>query len=230
MKKILTVLCTMLICLSLLGCDNDPKYAEKILKEADSYFQSQQYDKAKDLYFQVANDHPKTDSGKQSIEILNNYNEKVEKDKSAIAAKKAAEEKAEAERKEAERKAHEEKIKPPVELSNIIIDTDMIGTPQVAIIMTNTSQKTIDAFKVKIYAYDNYGKQLKEFGSGSDYFSGISQRELVAGATTSGDYYWTLYGFENGRKFKAQLYSVHFTDDTSWEAESGQDVSVSGKM
>lgn len=230
MKKVLAtmIIITMLGIIS--GCGNDPKEADHLLKSAGDSFSAQEFDKAKRIYTKIVENHPKTDAGRKAAEILNGYDQAVEKAKEEIAAKKAAEEKAEAERKEAERKAYEEKIKPPVKLSNLIIEKDMIGTPEVSLIMTNTSNKIIDAYKVKIYAYDNYGKQLKEFGHGDDYFAGISQNELQPGATTSSDYHWSLMGFSNGRKFKLVLYSIHFTDDTTWESVDGQEVSISGKM
>lgn len=134
------------------------------------------------------------------------------------------------EKTDAEKKAHEEAIKPPVTLSRTIITPNVIGEPTLSLIMKNDSQKTINAFKLHIYAYDNYGKQVKQFGHGDDHFSAISQREIEPGGTTSSQYTWTLHGFDNGRKFKVQLYSIHFSDGTEWTAEKDQDVSIEGSF
>ena len=139
--------------------------------------------------------------------------------------KKAAEEKA-----AADKKAHEEAIKPPVTLNKLTITPDIIGQPLVSLSMTNNSQKDIDAFKVQISAYDNYGSKLKEFGVGKDHFNGISQDALPAGATTPDSRHWEMSGFDNGRRFVLRLMSIHFADGTEWNTEDSQQVTVEGKF
>lgn len=139
--------------------------------------------------------------------------------------KKAAEEKA-----AADKKAHEEVIKPPVTLNKLTITPDIIGQPLVSLSMTNNSKKDIDAFKVQISAYDNYGSKLKEFGVGKDHFNGISQDALPAGATTPDGRHWEMSGFDNGRRFVLRLMSIHFSDGTEWNTEDSQQVTVEGKF
>lgn len=139
--------------------------------------------------------------------------------------KKAAEEKA-----AADKKAHEEAIKPPVTLNKLTITPDIIGQPLVSLSMTNNSQKDIDAFKVQISAYDNYGSKLKEFDVGKDHFNGISQDSLPAGATTPAGRRWEMTGFDKGRRFVLRLMSIHFTDGTEWKTEDSQEVTVEGKF
>ena len=144
---------------------------------------------------------------------------------SAAEQKKAAEEKA-----AAEKKAHEEAIKPPVTLNKLTIEPDIIGQPLVSLSMTNNSQKDIDAYKVQISAYDNYGSKLKEFDIGKDHFNGISQDSLPAGATTSDGRRWEMTGFDKGRRFVLRLMSIHFTDGTEWKTEDNQEVTIEGKF
>lgn len=139
--------------------------------------------------------------------------------------KKAAEEKA-----AAEKKAHEEAIKPPVTLNKLTITPDIIGQPLVSLSMTNNSKKDIDAFKVQIFAYDNYGTKLKEFDIGKDHFNGISQESLPAGATTPDSRHWEMTGFDNGRRFILRLMSIHFSDGTEWTTENDQQVTIEGKF
>lgn len=139
--------------------------------------------------------------------------------------KKAAEEKA-----AADKKAHEEAIKPPVTLNKLTITPDIIGQPLVSLSMTNNSQKDIDAFKVQISAYDNYGSKLKEFDVGKDHFNGISQDSLPAGATTPAGRRWEMTGFDKGRRFVLRLMSIHFTDGTEWKTEDSQEVTIEGKF
>lgn len=139
--------------------------------------------------------------------------------------KKAAEEKA-----AAEKKAHEEVIKPPVTLDKVIVKSNAIGEPLVSLIMTNHSGKTIDAYKVRISVYNNYGEQLKEFGVGTDHFGGISQDALADGQSSSSGRYWTLHGFDTGRKFVVRLMSIHYSDGTEWTTEQDQQVTAEGKL
>ena len=96
--------------------------------------------------------------------------------------------------------------------------------------MTNNSQKDIDAYKVQISAYDNYGSKLKEFDVGKDHFNGISQDSLPAGATTSDGRRWEMTGFDKGRRFVLRLMSIHFTDGTEWKTEDSQEVTIEGKF
>lgn len=139
--------------------------------------------------------------------------------------KKAAEEKA-----AADKKAHEEAIKPPVTLDKVIVKPNVIGEPLVGLVMTNHSGKTIDAYKVQISVYNNYGEQLKEFGVGNDHFNGISQDALGDGQSSSSSRSWTLHGFDTGRKFVVRLMSIHYSDGTEWTTEQDQQVTAEGKL
>lgn len=155
---------------------------------------------------------------------------KVTHDPNAKPVKTAAQEKAEqAEAAEKER-AHQEAIKPPVTLDRVIVKPNVIGEPLVSLVMTNHSGKTIDAYKVQISVYNNYGEQLKEFGVGNDHFNGISQDALGDGQSSSSSRSWTLHGFDTGRKFIVRLMSIHYSDGTEWTTEQDQQVTAEGKL
>lgn len=155
---------------------------------------------------------------------------KVTHDPNAKPVKTAAQEKAEqAEAAERER-AHQEAIKPPVTLDKVIVKPNVIGEPLVSLVMTNHSGKTIDAYKVQISVYNNYGEQLKEFGVGNDHFNGISQDALGDGQSSSSSRSWTLHGFDTGRKFVVRLMSIHYSDGTEWTTEQNQQVTAEGKL
>lgn len=155
---------------------------------------------------------------------------KVTHDPNAKSVKTAAQEKAEqAEAAEKER-AHQEAIKPPVTLDKVIVKPNVIGEPLVSLVMTNRSGKTIDAYKVQISVYNNYGEQLKEFGVGNDHFNGISQDALGDGQSSSSNRSWTLHGFDTGRKFVVRLMSIHYSDGTEWTTEQNQQVTAEGKL
>lgn len=155
---------------------------------------------------------------------------KVTHDPNTKPVKTAAQEKAEqAEAAEKER-AHQEAIKPPVTLDKVIVKPNVIGEPLVSLVMTNHSGKTIDAYKVRISVYNNYGEQLKEFGVGNDHFNGISQDALGDGQSSSSSRSWTLHGFDTGRKFVVRLMSIHYSDGTEWTTEQDQQVTAEGKL
>lgn len=155
---------------------------------------------------------------------------KVTHDPNAKPVKTAAQEKAEqAEAAERER-AHQEAIKPPVTLDKVVVKPNVIGEPLVSLVMTNHSGKTIDAYKVRISVYNNYGEQLKEFGVGNDHFNGISQDALGDGQSSSSSRSWTLHGFDTGRKFVVRLMSIHYSDGTEWTTEQDQQVTAEGKL
>ena len=155
---------------------------------------------------------------------------KVTHDPNAKPVKTAAQEKAEqAEAAEKER-AHQEAIKPPVTLDRVIVKPNVIGEPLVSLVMTNHSGKTIDAYKIQISVYNNYGELLKEFGVGNDHFNGISQDALGDGQSSSSSRSWTLHGFDTGRKFIVRLMSIHYSDGTEWTTEQDQQVTAEGKL
>lgn len=155
---------------------------------------------------------------------------KVTHDPNTKPVKTAEQKKAEqAEAAERER-AHQEAIKPPVTLDKVVVTPNVIGEPQVSLVMTNHSGKTIDAYKVRISVYNNYGEQLKEFGVGNDHFGGISQDALADGQSSSSSRSWTLHGFDTGRKFVVRLMSIHYSDGTEWTTEDSQKVTAEGKL
>lgn len=156
--------------------------------------------------------------------------EQQKEDKQKAAEAVAEQKRADDERKAQEEKAKQEAQKPPVALSNLVLDRNSIGEPRIGLAVTNTSNKIIDAFKIRVYAHDNFGKQVEAFGYGSGYFSGISQETISQGKSTSPSYKWTMHGFENGTKFKLQLMEVHFSDGTGWKTDDNQDVSISGEL
>lgn len=131
----------------------------------------------------------------------------------------------------AEQKAYEESIKPPVELLEAITKKNMIGEPMVSLGIKNNSQKTIDAYTISVYCYNNFNVALQEFGAGSDHFKGISQHSIAPGQTAGYDgRFWTLHGFETATKVEVVLEKIHFTDDTTWTPAKGQRVSVKGSL
>ena len=103
----------------------------------------------------------------------------------------------------------------PLEVTKTSVTEDTIGTPIANITVKNTSQKTVDAFKVTIKTFNNFGEPAKGFLTDNSY-NGISQDDKVAPNATA-DASWTLYNYDTTKKIEAEVYQVHFTDGTTWE-------------
>lgn len=102
----------------------------------------------------------------------------------------------------------------PLEVTKTSVTEDTIGTPIANVTVKNTSQKTVDAFKVTIKTFNNFGEPVKGFLTDNSY-DGISQDEKVLPNTTS-DASWTLYNYDTTKKIEAEVYQVHFTDGSTW--------------
>jgi RNA polymerase subunit RPABC4/transcription elongation factor Spt4 len=118
------------------------------------------------------------------------------------------------------------KVPLPANFKTVSVDVNMIGEPTVTAVLENNSDKTIDAYKVCVSAKNNYGDVVKEYGGGKEYYFGLSQRQIPPHQQSDAGYYWTLHGFENGTKFKVELYSIHYTDGTEWKAEQSDKEEV----
>lgn len=111
-----------------------------------------------------------------------------------------------------------QQVPAPAKFESTHIDKNLIGEPVLFIGLRNNSDKTIDAFRFKVTAYDNYGDKVKAYGT-EDAFHGQSQHAIAPGGTSDDDYYFTLHNLENGTKFTINLVSIHFSDGTSWDSQ-----------
>lgn len=103
----------------------------------------------------------------------------------------------------------------PLKIQGKSITYNAIGVPEANVVLKNVSDKTIDAIKVRIYPYDTYDNRVYNFG-GEGTFKGIAQR-INIDPNYRDAYTWTLNLFDNATKFNVEVYSVHFTDGTTWE-------------
>lgn len=105
----------------------------------------------------------------------------------------------------------------PLLLETSHINYNSIGIPLLSVSCANTSDKTIDAFTVNLYCYDNFNKRVNHYLHKNNVFKGICQETIYAGSKFDGTYFnWTVYGHENTTKFIPIITEVHFTDNTTW--------------
>jgi hypothetical protein len=107
----------------------------------------------------------------------------------------------------------------PLLISTTRFRHNSIGTPEISIAVDNNSDKTIDAFNVRFFLYDNFNNPVGHYGRGANTFDGIFQWESIAPRSAyDGSFsWWTLYGFDSATKYTGFVTSVHFTDNTTWE-------------
>jgi len=118
----------------------------------------------------------------------------------------------------AESKFYNEISECPLEITASYIRRNSIGTPELSVSCKNNSDKTIDAFTVSFYCYDNFNNPVNKYGYGGNALPAIAQVKISSGGTHDGNYYWwTAYGYENTTKYKAYITEIHFTDNTTWE-------------
>lgn len=110
-------------------------------------------------------------------------------------------------------KKEDKKEKVYLEIKDIKISSDSIGTPQISTIVKNTGKTDIDAFDVIIKCYDKYDKLLSAYGYGEEYFAGTSQDDIIKSKKTlDNDRYWSLYGFDTASRFEVAIIKYHDVD------------------
>lgn len=135
--------------------------------------------------------------------LKNEINQKIDEQK-----------KAEAKKAEEEQKRKEESA--PLKVVEAYVQKNSIGTPEAYVIVRNTSNKTIDAYKVSILCYNSFGEPVSDF-SGSNEYRGIAQDVYISPGETFGyNYYWLLAVQDTTTKITATITEVHFTDGTTW--------------
>jgi hypothetical protein len=113
------------------------------------------------------------------------------------------------------------KVDGPLQLDDLYITFDIIGTPEVHFVVTNTSSKAIKAFTVDVECWNAYGAKLRAFGFGDYVFNGISQFRIEPGETDI--ITWTLYGYDTAYKIKSTITSAIDVSDNKWNRSNGDD-------
>lgn len=105
----------------------------------------------------------------------------------------------------------------PLVISSQRISNNSIGEALSSVTAKNTSNKTIDAFTIYVYCYDNFNHRVNHYVDGTNIFQGIKQDKIKPNESiNSTDYYWTMHGFDNTTKIQAIVKEIHYTDNTNW--------------
>lgn len=104
-----------------------------------------------------------------------------------------------------------------LEVDDVMLSEDMIGTPQLSVSMTNTGDSDVDAFDIKVRCYNKYDELIRGYGF-DDYYNGTSQDTIIkAGETKDIDGCWSLYGFDNATRFEVSIDRYHTVDGDTVE-------------
>src|SRR5690606_3093703 len=107
-----------------------------------------------------------------------------------------------------------EPVDPYLEFVSLGFSRDSIGTPQPVVTVRNVSSTTVDAFEIKVLAYDDYGRRLKAFGFGDGTYYGISQADIAPGQSYTAR--WSMYGYETATRLEVTIYSILPVDGRKW--------------
>lgn len=196
MKKVfLVVLCVSLVAACLTGCgkNSEAKRAEEIISalgtpEEISIEKEEDINNAKVFYNLL------TDKQKQEVE---NYEDLVRLENALVdlkvrlaeeaAEQKEAEEAARIAAEEKARKEAEAKVPPaPIQITNLGVEKNSIGYPEVSFQFTNTGNADVTAFTFLIKCYDAYGEQIISYNK-YEYISVDYSDGVAVGKTTPSD-------------------------------------------
>ncbi|WP_026669344.1 DUF5780 domain-containing protein [Butyrivibrio sp. AE3006] len=164
----------------------------------------------------------------QPLNILNNISSNYEGDCSEEVLKfkeelysikdKDREEQLESERNQTEQDFEKCLAECPLKITKIIVTKNSINDNQLSVNCKNESDKTVDAFEIDFYCYDNYGKPVNKYVRDDNILHCISQKRIQPNGTFDGsNSYWNTYGYDNATQYEAYVVSVHYTDGTEWK-------------
>ena len=114
------------------------------------------------------------------------------------------------------------KVETPLEVYNVQLKSNLIGTPELYARFKNNGDKEIDAFSFYVESINNYGEVVKPYGL-HDYSSFIYQEGVIKpGESTIDRAYWTIYGADTTKTIRIAVYKYHTTDGTTVEIPVAQ--------
>lgn len=94
---------------------------------------------------------------------------------------------------------------------------DSIGTPNLKMVLKNTSEKTIDGIEVMMGFTNNFDEPVAKWKQGNtSLFIAQTQETIAPGETRTGS--WNLAAYEAATKVtNVRVYRVHYSDGTTME-------------
>lgn len=105
---------------------------------------------------------------------------------------------------------------PPVKVTSYNLSNDGIGGKDANITFQNVSGKAVNALKVRVAMWNNFGERVTYLGSNP--FQGItSDMSVPTGMSTTRT--WSLYWATSVSKITPWVYEVAYSDGTVWKLE-----------
>lgn len=108
----------------------------------------------------------------------------------------------------------------PIEISSYGVSYNLINTPEFYVEAKNVSEKTIDAFDIQFFCYDNFNNPVNNTFKNTNVCYGTHQKIISPGDSVNSSTVWTGTLFSNTTKITAIITNVHFTDNTTWAMSS----------
>lgn len=103
---------------------------------------------------------------------------------------------------------------PPVEIVGWTLTPDFIGGKEANITVKNNSSKTVNAVKVKMAMWNNFGERICYLTY--PIYNGIAP-DINVPSGTSDSFTWSLYWANDVTKILPWVYQVAYTDGSTWE-------------
>ena len=108
----------------------------------------------------------------------------------------------------------------PLEIEDVFVSSDFIGTTNLRIIFKNIGNVAIDAFEFYSLVYDAFGDPVFYYDYGTNEYTGTWSKSLnealAPGQSLSKKTYWAYYGFSNMKAVSIAITKVHTVDGKTY--------------
>lgn len=100
----------------------------------------------------------------------------------------------------------------PLEIEEVALSENSIGTPQISFAIHNIGEVGIDAVDVCVEARNAYGEAIKPYGNYSAYNLTYQEDTIEPGKSTPPEWTWTLYGADDIKTVRVAVQKYHTVD------------------
>ncbi len=108
----------------------------------------------------------------------------------------------------------------PLEIEEVYVSTDILGTVCLSIVVKNIGDSAVDAFEFYSLVYDAFGDPVYYYDYGTNEFTGTwsvaRDKALGAGQSLSKETKWAYYGFDNMKTVSIAITKVHTVDGKTY--------------
>ena len=113
----------------------------------------------------------------------------------------------------------------PLEIEEVLVSTDILGTTCLSVIVKNIGDSAVDAFEFYSLVYDAFGDPVYYYGYGTNEYTGTwsvaAEKALGPGQSLSKKTKWTYNGFDNMKAISIAITKVHTVDGRTFRILEG---------